>query len=229
MKIAVIPARGGSKRIPGKNIKLFFGKPIISYTIEAAIQSNLFDKVIVSTDDLNIASIANSFGAETPFVRPSELSTDFVFTVPVIKHAIKFFISEGVNLDTVCCLSATAPMLDKNILVDSYNLFKKNKVRGYVFSATPFPFPIQRAFSIKHNGLVEMNDIKNYNVRSQDLIPMFYDACQFYWGSPTSFLSEKFFYSNDSLAYILPKHLVQDIDTLEDWNNAELIYKSFKS
>ncbi len=126
---------------------------VCTMTIEAAIQSNLFDKVIVSTDDLNIASIAKSFGAEVPFVRPNELSTDFVFTVPVIKHAIEFFISEGVNIDTVCCLSATAPMVDKNLLVDSYNLFKKNKVRGYVFSATPFPFPIQRAFSIKQNGV----------------------------------------------------------------------------
>lgn len=228
MNIAIIPARGGSKRIPRKNIREFCGKPLITYSIEAAKASGLFDHVIVSTDDEEIREIANAWGAETPFVRPAELANDHATTVPVIKQAVEWVQQHMGNVDNVCCIYATAPFIQASALREAHELLVRNAVSGYVFTATTFPFPIQRAFKVKPDGLVEMFEPQNYMTRSQDLEEAYQDAGQFYWGSAEAYLSEKIFFSTDSMAYVLPRYLVQDIDTPEDWRRAELMYEVLK-
>lgn len=226
--IAVIPARGGSKRIPRKNIRAFGGKPLIAYSIDAARASGLFDHVIVTTDDDEIAEIAQSFGAEVPFRRPPELANDHATTVPVIKHAISWALENIGAVDYACCIYATAPFIQVEALTKAYAQLIEKKVAGYVFTATTFPFPIQRAFKLHDGGYVQMFEPKNYNTRSQDLEEAYQDAGQFYWGSVTAYMSEKIFFSTDSMAYVLPRHLVQDIDTLEDWRRAEFMYAALK-
>lgn len=229
MNLAVIPARGGSKRIPRKNVRSFAGQPLIAYSITAAVRSELFDKIIVSTDDLEIAAIARSYGAETPFMRPADLANDHATTVPVIKHAVSWMQQHVGTVDKVCCVYATAPFIQTRALRAAYETLIREAVTGYVFSAATFPFPIQRAFRVKPDGRVEMFQPQNYNTRSQDLEEAYQDAGQFYWGSAATYLSEKIFFSPDSMAYVLPRHLVQDIDTLEDWKRAELMYIALKS
>jgi len=227
MKICVIPARGGSKRIPKKNIRNFCGKPIIAYSIEAAIASKCFDKVIVSTDDQGIAEVAIEYGAEVPFIRPAELSDDFTGTNDVIKHAIKWFEDKGEVVAYVCCLYATAPFVDASYLNEAYEkLVSSNK--SYAFSVTSFPFPIQRAVRIKAGNEVEAIWPENIFKRSQDLEETFHDAGQFYWGTNQAFCNDEVIFSPSSIAILLPRHLVQDIDTLEDWNRAELMYQSMR-
>ena len=228
MNIAIIPARGGSKRIPRKNIRDFCGKPLISYSIAAAKDCGLFDHIIVSTDDAQIRDIANEYGAETPFVRPAELADDHATTVQVIKQAVAWVQEHIGKVDNVCCIYATAPFIQANALRHAYDLLIQKSVAGYVFSATTFPFPIQRAFKVKQTGLVEMFEPQNYMTRSQDLEEAYQDAGQFYWGSAGAYMSEKIFFSTDSMAYVLPRHMVQDIDTLEDWKRAELMYEALK-
>jgi pseudaminic acid cytidylyltransferase len=229
VNIAVIPARGGSKRIPRKNIRAFAGQPLIAYSITAAMRSGLFDRVIVSTDDPEIAAIARQFGAETPFIRPAELADDHATTVPVIKQAV-IWVQEHLGLvDKVCCIYATAPFIQVNALRAAHDVLVQKSVTGYVFSATTFPFPIQRAFKVKPDGRVEMFEPQNYNTRSQDLEEAYQDAGQFYWGAAATYLSEKIFFSPDSVAYVLPRHLVQDIDTPEDWKRAEMMYAALQS
>ena len=229
MKIAIIPARGGSKRIPRKNIRPFNGKPLIAYSIEAARNSGLFDHVIVTTDDEEIAAIARQYGAETPFVRPPELANDHATTVPVIRHAVQWVQQNMGSVEYACCIYATAPFIQASALRAAYDKLVQNKVTGYVFSATTFPFPIQRAFKVKEDGHVEMFHPENYNTRSQDLEEAYQDAGQFYWGSAEAYLSDKIFFSTDSMAYVLPRHMVQDIDTPEDWRRAELMYAALRS
>lgn len=228
MNIAIIPARGGSKRIPRKNVREFCGRPLIAYSIEAAKACGLFDHVIVSTDDEQIREIANAFGAETPFVRPAELANDHATTVPVIKQAVEWVQQHIGKVDYVCCIYATAPFIQAGALREAYELLSQKAVSGYVFSAATFPFPIQRAFKVKQNGFVEMFEPQNYMTRSQDLEEAYQDAGQFYWGSADTYLSEKIFFSTDSMAYILPRYMVQDIDTPEDWKRAELMYEVLK-
>ncbi|NCD13173.1 MAG: pseudaminic acid cytidylyltransferase [Epsilonproteobacteria bacterium] len=224
MNIAIIPARGGSKRIPRKNIKIFWGKPIIAYSIETAHQSGLFDKIIVSTDDEAIADVARSYGAEVPFLRPRELSDDFTPTIPVIAHAIQ---NSGINtngIKAVCCLYATAPFVQASFLQKAYEKLFTCKAL-YCFSATHFPFPIQRAIRLTHDDRVEMFSPENFAIRSQDLEEAYHDAGQFYWGTTSAWLEEKTIFAPHSSALLLPRHLVQDIDTPEDWTRAELMYK----
>lgn len=228
MRIAIIPARGGSKRIPRKNVRPFCGQPLIAYSIAAARQSGLFDHIIVSTDDEEIGAIARACGATTPFVRPPELANDHATTVPVIKHAIAWVQQHLGPVEHACCIYATAPFIQASALKAAYALLIEKQVRGYVFSATTFPFPIQRAFKVGQDGLVEMFEPHNYNTRSQDLEEAYQDAGQFYWGSAQSYLEEKIFFSTDSMAYVLPRHMVQDIDTPEDWKRAELMYEALK-
>ena len=224
MKVAIIPARGGSKRIPKKNIKLFLGKPIIAYSIEAAIKSNLFDRVIVTTDDEEIATVAKEYGAEIPFLRPKNLADDFTPTVPVIAHAINTLESQGCHVDLACCIYATAPFVNEVYLKEGYEKLIQGK-RSYVFSATQFSFPIFRAFKMTDTDSVEMFWPENYNTRSQDLPKAYQDAGQFYWGKAEAFLADKPFFCNEASTVILPSYLVQDIDTLEDWEKAEVLYK----
>jgi pseudaminic acid cytidylyltransferase len=225
LNIAIIPARGGSKRIPRKNIKLFDGKPIIAHVIERALESGCIDRVIVSTDDNEIAEIAKQYGAEVPFVRPTELADDFSTTAVVISHAINWLIDKGQKPQYVCVMYATAPFIRSSVLSDSLSLLKQNTKKSFCFGVTEFPAPIQRAFKITSSGDVEMFLPEHFNSRSQDLEKAYHDAGQFYWGITERFLDSKGMFSSDSLPYPLPCHEVQDIDTLDDWKRAESLYQ----
>lgn len=228
MRLAVIPARGGSKRIPHKNIKDFCGKPIIAYSIEIAIQSGLFDKVIVTTDDPEIAKVAEQYGAEIPFVRPKELSDDFTGTVPVIAHAINSMRQMGYDVQEVCCIYATAPFILADDLVEGANLLNTHQA-DYAFSCTSFPFPIQRAIKLSEEKVVSMFSPEFEQTRSQDLEEAYHDAGQFYWGRADAFCQAKPIFNGNSRAVILPRSRVQDIDTLEDWDRAEWLFKAMKA
>jgi len=222
MNVAIIPARGGSKRIPRKNIQLFHNKPIIAYSIEVALNSGCFDRVIVSTDDAEIAAVAISYGAEVPFIRPDNIADDFATTIAVMQHAIaKLALPEESN---ICCLYATAPFISVEQITAGLVLLCAEEL-DYVFSAVEFSFPIQRAFRIIENGRVEMLHPELFNTRSQDLEQTFHDAGQFYWGSYSAFVAGRSFFSQQSKPIVLPASQVQDIDTPEDWKRAELMYK----
>lgn len=224
MNIAIIPARGGSKRIPRKNIRDFHGKPLISYSIEAALKSGCFDRVIVSTDDAEISEVAKKYGAEVPFIRPEYVSDDFATTMDVIKHALSWLMKEGQQIDYVCCIYATAPFLSSESINEGFTALVEGGF-NYAFSATSFPFPIQRALKLNKDGSTDMFMPQHMNTRSQDLEEAFHDAGQFYWGKNVSFLNEAPMFSKDSYAVMLPRNMVQDIDTLDDWANAEIMYK----
>jgi N-acylneuraminate cytidylyltransferase len=222
--VAIIPARGGSKRIPRKNIKDFHGRPLIAYSIQTALESKLFDRVIVTTDDAEIAAVAEKYGAEVPFIRPKELADDFSGTQDVIDHALKWLQEHGEHYDFACTIYATAPLLQSKYLIEGYNALK-NSTAVNAFSATSMPFPIQRTFKINSDGRCEMFWPEYYMTRSQDLEEAYQDAGQFYW-SKQGQKSDEVMFGEDSIPIILPRHLVQDIDTLEDWNRAEYMYKS---
>lgn len=221
--VAIIPARGGSKRIPRKNVKYFYGKPLIAYSIEVALASKLFEKVIVTTDDEEIADIAKSYGAEVPFLRPKELSDDFTGTEEVVAHAIDYLESHGEVYEYVCTIYATAPLLQKEFLIEGFEKLQ-NSTAINAFSATSMPFPIQRTFKVNDNGRCEMFTPEHYMTRSQDLEEAYQDAGQFYW-KKLAVESKEMMFGSDSIPIILPRHLVQDIDTLEDWKRAEVMYK----
>lgn len=227
MNIAIIPARGGSKRIPRKNIKEFHGKPMIAYSIEAAVISRCFDKIIVSTDDAEIAEVAIKYGAEVPFMRPANISDDYATTLDVIKHAIEFTESQGWAVKNVCCIYATAPFINHEFIQKGLCELISAKI-DYAFSATSFPFPIQRALKLNDEQRVEMFQPKHLNTRSQDLEEAYHDAGQFYWGTKSAFLQRKPFFSHESKAVLLPRKRVQDIDTNEDWELAEALYKALQ-
>lgn len=228
MNIAVIPARGGSKRIPRKNIKDFFGKPMISWSICAALESRYFDRIIVSTDDEEIADIAKQFGAEVPFMRPEHLSNDYAGTLSVIAHATQWLIDNGDTPNWICCIYATAPFIESEDIKQAFQLAQENQAE-FSFSVAAFPSPIQRAFFINENQRVQMFYPKNFDKRSQDLIPAYYDAGQFYWGKTDAWLSGKPLFGEHSTPFILPSHRVQDIDTIEDWTRAELMFKALST
>ena len=224
MNICVIPARAGSRRIPRKNIKEFNGKPIIAYSIEAALKSNCFSQVIVSTDDDEISDVAKKYGAYVPFVRPDELSNDYVGTIPVIKHTIEWMEDNNNYIENVCCLYATAPFIQSKIISKAYQQLK-NSSADYWFRVTSFAFPIQRAFRIGQDNKVDMFYPEHFNTRSQDLEEACHDAGQFYWGKAQAFKAELPLFSEVATPYVLPRYLVQDIDTMEDWIRAEVMYR----
>lgn len=221
--IAIIPARGGSKRIPRKNIKEFHGLPLIAYSIKTALDSKLFDKVIVSTDDEEIAAISKKFGADVPYLRPKELSDDFATTSDVINYVVKKERSLGMDIEYVCTIYATAPLLQSKYLVEGYNQLSNSNAKNS-FSVTSMPFPIQRTFKITQENRCEMFYPQYANTRSQDLEEAYQDAGQFYWNKLSKNSNEVMF-GKDSIPIVLPRHLVQDIDTLEDWKQAELMYE----
>lgn len=224
MRVAIIPARGGSKRIPRKNIKLFSGLPIIAYSIKAAQESGLFDRIIVTTDDEEIANVARNYGAETPFIRPKELSDDHTATIPVIAHAIQTLQTNGDVIDAACCIYATAPFIRAEDIQSAYNtLITYHK--QYAFPVTTFPFPIQRGVKRDKEGNIKMFYPEHFATRSQDLEEAYHDVGQFYWGTAEGWLSNTPIFSDAATTIVLPRHLVQDIDTLEDWSRAELMYK----
>lgn len=225
--VAIIPARGGSKRIPRKNIRPFAGKPIIGYSIEAAKQSGLFDRVIVSTDDLEIAGVAQSFGAEVPFVRPAELANDFAGTNAVVRHCLEWLAEQGPPAEYACCIYATAPFLKVAYLRQGLEQLVASG-KAYAFSVTSFPFPVQRAIRINAQGCVEALYPEMISSRSQDLEEAYHDAGQFYWGRATAFLDDVVIFTPEAVPVVLPRHLVQDIDTLEDWQRAELMFAALQ-
>jgi pseudaminic acid cytidylyltransferase len=222
--IAIIPARGGSKRIPRKNIKDFYGKPLIAYSIETALKSKIFSKVVVTTDDDEIANVATKYGAIVPFIRPKELSDDFTGTGAVIEHTVSWLQEHGEVFDFICTICATAPLLQKEYLQKGYELIKNSDAK-MVFSATSMPFPIQRTFKLTKDGRCEMFTPEYFTSRSQDLEVAYQDAGQFYFENPNKNFNDIPF-GKDSIPLILPRYLVQDIDTLEDWERAEFMYQA---
>ena len=225
-KVAIIPARGGSKRIPRKNIRPFMGQPMIGYSIKAAQASGLFDSIVVSTDDEEIADVARGFGALVPFMRPGDLSNDHAGTGAVIIHALQWFIDQGTPFDAACCIYATAPFLDSERLVEGWEKLKAPGKR-FAFSVTSYAFPIQRALR-KAGDSVEMFWPENLMKRSQDLEPAYHDAAQYYWGWAEAFLNGEVTFSRISAPVILPRTQVVDIDTPEDWEVAEVTYRVLK-
>jgi len=225
MRLAVIPARGGSKRIPRKNIKPFCGKPMIAWSIEAARQSGCFNEVVVSTDDQEIADVAVAYGAKIPFIRPARLSDDHTGTIPVVRHAVEWFQQGGSTPAQVCCIYATAPFIQVDDLRRGLELLQIGDC-SYVFSVANYPFPIQRAIRITRDGRAEMFDPKQFDTRSQDLEESWHDAGQFYWGTAEAWLEERAVFTLASVPVRLPRHRVQDIDTPEDWERAEWIFRA---
>jgi N-acylneuraminate cytidylyltransferase len=225
MKIAVIPARGGSKRIPRKNIKLFGGLPMIAWSIRAAIESQCFDRIMVSTDDEEIASVASAYGAEVPFFRPASLSDDHTPTIPVIAHAIEWQSQNAVAATEVCCIYATAPFIQASDIQHGLAVLKTSGAE-YAFSVTSYAFPIQRAVRITSEQRLAMFQPEHFNTRSQDLEEAWHDAGQFYWGKAQAWLDGKPLFSRDGAPVPLPRHRVQDIDTVEDWERAEWLLKA---
>jgi N-acylneuraminate cytidylyltransferase len=224
MNVAIVPARGGSKRIPRKNVREFCGKPMIAWSITAAIESQCFSRVIVSTDDEQIADVARAAGAEIPFIRPAGLSDDHAATLPVIQHAIEWLVQQGSPPREVCCIYATAPFITAADLRFGLGVLQQSG-SDYAFSVTSYPFPPQRAIRITPDQRVQMFDPAQFGVRSQDLEPAYHDAGQFYWGRSDAWLAGKPIFSGVSSPVILPRHRVQDIDTAEDWLHAELMMK----
>jgi pseudaminic acid cytidylyltransferase len=227
MKLAIIPARGGSKRIPRKNIRPFCGKPMLAWSIEASRLAGCFDHIIVSTDDAEIAEVARSCGAQTPFVRPPELSDDHTGTIPVIAHAIEWVNRNVGPVDYACCIYATAPFVQAQDLQRGFHLLNSSGA-DYVFSVTSYAFPIQRAIRITADQRVEMFNPEHFGTRSQDLEEAFHDAGQFYWGQAQAWLAGKPLFSQDAAPLPLPRHRVQDIDTPEDWERAEWLFKAMQ-
>jgi len=227
VRLCVIPARGGSKRIPRKNIKQFHGKPIIAYSIEAAIDSECFDKIIVSTDDQEIASIARDYGAETPFIRPGVLADDHTGSDDVIRHAIRWYQNLSQEVEYACCIYATAPFVSYVDIQRGLELLIETN-KDFAYSVAEFSFPIQRAVRIKpdENGVEPFNS-KNMGVRSQDLETAYHDAGQFYWGKACAYIEDRSFYSSQTIPIVLPSYRVQDIDTIDDWRRAELMYQTY--
>lgn len=222
MKLAVIPARGGSKRIPRKNIKPFHGKPMIGYAITAAISSEAFDRVIVSTEDEEIAEVARAFGAEVPFMRPIRLADDHTATIPVIAHAIKECQGIGWEVEEVCCIYPSVPLISTSDLVLAYQQLLASGA-PYVFPVTCFPSPIQRALRRLPDGHIEPFHPEYVTTRTQDLEPGYFDAGQFYWGKTSAWLQGLNLHLN-AITLVVPEWRVVDIDTPADWERAELLY-----
>jgi pseudaminic acid cytidylyltransferase len=225
MRVVIIPARGGSKRIPRKNIKNFCSKPIIAYPIQAALESGVVDRVVVSTDDIEIAGIAEEYGAFVPFLRNPGLADDYTGTIEVIRDAVSQLQKTGWKLTECACIYATTPLLNSERIAKAQQIWSETQA-DFVFTAARFSFPIQRALLMTDQGGVAPFDPASTFKRSQDLAPTFHDAGQLYWAAASTWLDQtKRIYSDTSRMLVLPEHLVQDIDTLDDWQHAELLYK----
>ncbi|PPA03389.1 pseudaminic acid cytidylyltransferase [Pseudomonas sp. MWU12-2312b] len=227
--VAIIPARGGSKRIPRKNLKLFDGVPMIVRSIRTAIDSGLFSQVVVSTDDPAIAELARSAGAQVPFMRPAALADDFTGTAAVIAHALQALREQGQQFDYACCIYATAPLLQARFLKQGLQLLEQHPDRSFAFSVCDFGFPVQRALTVGDQGALTALYPEFRETRSQDLPAAYQDAGQFYWGRSKAWLNGEVLYSPASLPVMLPRFLVQDIDTPEDWKRAEYLYAALKA
>ena len=222
MRLCIIPARGGSKRIPRKNVRPFAGKPMIGYAIEAARASGLFDRIVVSTDHDEIARVSEAFGAEVPFRRPSDLADDFTPTVPVIAHALSACGRSASDEDQVCCLYPCVPLIDVGDIVRGHRLLDESGA-PFVFPVAPFPAPVQRALRRDADGRLAPFQPEFVATRSQDLEPGYYDAGQFYWGAARAWLGGGAIHA-DAAGIVLPAWRVVDIDSPEDWDRAELLF-----
>ena len=222
--IAIIPARGGSKRIPKKNIKSFLGKPIIAYSIEAALKSELFAEVMVSTDSEEIVDVAKQYGAAVPFFRSGKTSDDYATIADVIEEVILRYEQQNLFFDVICCILPTAPFITVHKLIEGLNLLEKKKYDS-VTPVIKFSYPIQRALQLDEKNRLSMISPENLNKRSQDLVPSYHDSGQFYWGRTESFLRERTFFMENGGAVVISENEGQDIDTPEDWLLAELKYK----
>ena len=223
--VAIIPARGGSKRIPRKNIKKFCGQTMIAYAIKEALNSNIFEQIIVSTEDQEIAKIAREYGASVPFLRPKELADDFTGTTEVALNCVEKLKNDyGLDYQYYCTIYATNPFLKAEYLQQGYENIIKNNI-FCSFSCTEMPSNIQRSFTITNNQRCKMFQPKYYYTRSQDLEPAYFDAGQFYWHNK-KFSTDDILFGKDSTPIIIPPYLVQDIDTTQDWQRAEIIYKA---
>lgn len=228
MRIAVIPARGGSKRIPNKNIEIFCGKPIIAWSIQHAVESRCFDRVIVSTDDDRIACIAEAYGAEAPFRRPARLSGDYVATNAVISHAIQWLLGHEYGVEVVCCLYATAPFVTPASLAVGASILRGDSSLSYVLPVSEYPFPVQRAVRIV-SGRFKMLQPEHFFTRSQDLETIYHDAGQFYFGTRDAWLRGEPVFGSNSAPLIIPSYRVHDIDTPDDWRRAELMFSALQA
>lgn len=223
--VAIIPARGGSKRIPGKNIKLFCGKPMIAYSIEAAKQSGLFERIICTTDSSEIACVARESGAEVPFERPADLSSDYAGTDTVLIHALNWLADQGQPANFACCIYATAPFIQVAHLQRGLNVLCEQQ-GACAFPVTTYPYTIFRSLKKNDQGRVEWIWPENRDKRSQDFQEAFHDAGQFYWVDVTKCMQAGKIPDDDAIPLIIPRHLVQDIDTEEDWDMAERLYRN---
>lgn len=227
--VAIIPARGGSKRIPRKNLKTFAGLPIIAHSIRTALASGLFAEVVVSTDDPEIEAVALAYGAQVPFRRPAHLADDHATTHAVVSHALQALASQGQVLTHACCLYATAPFVQQRYLREGLALLRQHPERSFAFSVSSFGFPVQRALTLDAEGALAPLYPQFRETRSQDLAPAYQDAGQFYWGRVEAWLQHEVLYSERSLPVIIPRHLVQDIDTEDDWLRAQYLYAALQA
>lgn len=225
MRVAIIPARAGSKRIPDKNIRPFCGKPMIAYPLRAALASGCFDRVIVSTDSEHIAEVARAEGAEVPFARPQALADDLTPTVPVLQHAIGWLEAQGFAPEMVCCLYPTASFVLASDLREGLRALEE-AAADFSIATARFGFPIQRALRLDAEGRLGMFDPEQYAVRSQDLEPAYHDAGQFYWGRAAAWKQARNPYESVAVPVVIPSWRVQDIDTPEDWMRAERLYQA---
>ena len=223
MNIAIIIARGGSKRIPRKNIKEFCGKPMIAYAIAAAKESGLFEHIIVSTEDKEIAEIARAWGAEAPFIRPVELANDYTATVPVVAHAIEACRNLGYAFNNACCIYPGVPFIQTSDLRGALARIS-NCEASYCFPITEYPSAIQRALKPLNDGKVRPLYPEFELTKTQDLQMAYYDAGQFYWGKVETWLTNPRIHNN-GIGYVIPNWRVVDIDTPEDWRRAELLFR----
>lgn len=220
--LAVIPARGGSKRIPRKNIKEFLGKPIIAYSIETALDSSLFDEVLVSTDDEEIAEVAKKYGATVPFLRSDEVADDYATLSDVVDEVRQVYAREGKRFEYICCILPTAPFITIENLKKGFQMVHQGAIDS-VRPIVEFPYPIQRAVRLNENGFVEMHHPEHKRTRTQDLEPAYYDAGQFYWMTWEAGMG-----GEKRAGFIISQYLAQDIDTYDDWEIAEMKYAIIK-
>ena len=223
MNLCVIPARGGSKRIPRKNVRLFCGKPMLVWALEAASKSECFDEIIVSSDDEEILAIAEAYKGVTPLLRPAALADDYASTTSVVGHAIELQTDLGQKPSFICCLYPTAAFVSIDDLRTGLESIARN-FSDFVVPVTTFEYPIQRALALNTSGFLEMVDSDQYGKRSQDLEPRLHDAGQFYWGTVNAWLSGKPILHSNSVPIIIPRYRCSDIDTMEDWYQAELLF-----
>lgn len=226
MRLAVIPARGGSKRIPRKNIRPFAGRPMLAWPVEAALRAGCFDRIVVSTDDAEIAEVARAAGAEVPFLRPAELADDHAGTIAVMRHAIGELLTAPGRDDLVCCLYATAPFVQADDLTGGLQLLQSQADCDFVLGVAAHRAPIQRALRLDAAGRVSMFDATQFTRRSQDLEPAYHDAGQFCWGRASAWLGVDNVFTPTCRAWQLPAYRVQDIDSPEDWLRAEWMFQA---